>query len=202
MYPFTATFLNIAVSGLPGYIFKSYRDLADDWPCFSFLSKTYSCYCTRGNVPSDPVYSVLRWALGEKGLAQSSNEPSKKFPAIGHASVNFKLQEEGGGGFTSEPRAAEHSLRVSFFVCSSVFSPTSFSLSSCLLSSFFNLTFLHPPSCWITQSLSFHPPFSLSSEYLCNSYSYLLVGARIRASLLMCSRSPRGRGDRENILKS
>lgn len=107
-----------------------------------------------------------------------------------------------GGGFTSEPRAAEHSLRVSFFVCSSVFSPTSFSLSSCLLSSFFNLTFLHPPSCWITQSLSFHPPISLSSEYLCNSYSYLLVGARIRASLLMCSRSPRGRGDRENILKS
>lgn len=29
--------------------------------------------------------------------------------------------------------------------------------------------------------------FLLSSECFCNSYSYLLVGARIRASLLMCS---------------
>lgn len=52
--------------------------------------------------------------------------------------------------------------------------------------------FLLPPS-----SIS----LSLSGECLCNSYSYLLVGARIRASLLMCSCSPRESGDRENILK-
>lgn len=73
-----------------------------------------------------------------------------------------------------------------------------------------------PPSS-ISPSLTLPPPLCLdhsiplfllplhlplSSECLCNSYSYLLVGARIRASLLMCSCSPRGRGDRENILKS
>lgn len=54
----------------------------------------------------------------------------------------------------------------------------------------FSLTLPHPPS---RPSLSFltHPcpriSYPLSSECFCNSYSYLLVGVRIRASLLMCS---------------
>lgn len=56
---------------------------------------------------------------------------------------------------------------------------------------------LPPPLCLI-QSFSSSP--CLSSECLCNFYSYLLVGWRTGASLLMCCCSPVGGGDRENIL--
>lgn len=48
LHPFTATFHNVAVIALPSFIIRGYRDLGGDWPWFLFLSKTYSCYCTRG----------------------------------------------------------------------------------------------------------------------------------------------------------
>lgn len=135
-----------------------------------------------------------------KGLAPSSDEPSKKFPVISHASVNFKLREKKWIHKRAQSGVAQlvcPFLCVQLCVFSSVAPPPP---------SFFYLTFPLPPSSSLSgslnPSLSTPPSISLSSECLCNSYSYLLVGARIRASLLMCSCSPRGRGDRENILKS
>lgn len=79
-----------------------------------------------------------------------------------------------------------------FLLCGSpsplAFYPLPFSISPSLFSPSLSWSFI--------PSLSTPPPhlsLSLSSECLCNSYSYLLVGARIRASLLMCSCSPRGK---------
>lgn len=183
-------------SGMIGLVFISAHDI------FLLLHE--------GEFHQIPVYSVLRWALGEKGLApcpQMNRLRSSLFSVTLLLTSSCEEKKVDSQASPEQRSTACVSLslcvRLCVFSCRST-SPLAFHP---LLSSFSCLTFSHPPSSSLSGSLnpfSFSSPFhlSLSSECLCNAYSYLLVGARIRAPLLMCSCSPRGRGDRENILKS
>lgn len=79
--------------------------------------------------------------------------------------------------------------RLSLSSRAALFSPAPPSFYPLLLPLLFNLTLPHPPSFSLFLNTPPLPPPHLPapSERFCNSYSYLLVGARIRASLLMCS---------------
>lgn len=137
---------------------------------FLFPFLTFSCYCTRESFIRSCIFCARIGLEREKGLAPSSDEPSKKFPVISHASVNFKLREKKVDSQASPERCGT-ALRVPVFVCSPVFSPP----SSPLLPSpsppssppFFQSHLLSPSllfSVWITQSLSFNSPLHLSLQ--------------------------------------
>lgn len=106
-----------------------------------------------------------------KGLAPSSDEPSKKFPVISHASVNFKLREKKWIHKRAQSGVAQLAcpfLCAQLCVFSSVVLP--------LLSPspppplFLFLSHLPSPfllfSVWITQSLSFYSPLHLSLQWM------------------------------------
>lgn len=102
-----------------------------------------------------------------KGLAPSSDEPSKKFPVISHASVNFKLRGKKVDSQASPKRRSTACVSLSlcsalcFLLCRSpspLASPPPLLFLSHLLSH--SLLF----SVWITQSLSFYSPLHLSLQ--------------------------------------
>lgn len=130
---------------------------------------------------------TLRWGKGQDRTGRILVGSVEEVFAIVPISIELELRRTNdswvGPDSCSTPWVSFSSHMAPF----SPFPPTFYPL---LLPLLFNLTLPHPPS---RHSLSFltHPSpcisYPLSSECFCNSYSYLLVGARIRASLLMCS---------------